>query len=144
MSQAITPTTVCQACQARVKNWEGTDPKCGFTEGAFSGDNNYCCATATTLRAIAMRDNECDVAHTQCGDQHYATLPTRKFSVMPDEDGEGFMNAQPVCLWIGWYKSRGRIEGMWLMFENLPPRPPTEAECIEIIKHYIAQQATSN
>lgn len=135
----VSPTTVCQACQARVKDWSGTDPQCGFTGGEFHGVNNFRCATATTLRALAKKDDVDGVSHTQAGDQHYATLSTSEFDVLPAEDGEGRMNAQPVCLWIGWYKSRGRIEGMWLMFENTPPRPPTELECIAILEHYLTQ-----
>lgn len=94
------------------------------------------CSTVNNIREIAQRDNCYGVHHRRTNDQNYATISTLDLSVLPYEDDEWCLQAQPVCLWIGWYKSRGRTEGMWLMFENVPPRVPTEEECLTIIKHY--------
>lgn len=128
--------TVCKACMARVKDWEGDDPKCGFVNGGqFSGDN-WQCVTVGKIRGVAVQENDFRIAYTKEGDQQYATISTLEVDVLPSEDDEGYIMAQPVCLWVGWYKSRGRTEGLWLMFENHPPRRPTEEECLKILKHY--------
>jgi hypothetical protein len=42
------------------------------------------------------------------------------------------------CLYVTWYKRRGRTGGMWLIGDedSGPPRPPTEAEVLAIVAHY--------
>lgn len=122
-------TTECQACKVRGKTWNGSDPQCGFSEGGFSGSNNWNCATAGEIRDLAETKDNNRIHHHCPENQHYATIDLM-------DNKEGFMGAKPVCLWVGWYKSRGRTEAMWLMFENDPPRPPTEAECLVILDHY--------
>lgn len=129
-------TTECEACKARGKTWKGSDPKCGFLEGAFSGLNNWNCATAGEIRDLTETEDNRRINHQCEENQHYATVSLLDIDVLPREDEKGFVNAQPVCLWVGWYKSRGRTEAMWLMFENCPPRPPTEVECRVILNHY--------
>jgi hypothetical protein len=124
---------VCKACQGRVKTWRGSDPKCAFTEEFFSNDN-YRCVTVIKIRDLVHQHQselpEGIQTHYTNSEQRYSTIDTTVIDFeKPDEE-------RPVCLWIGWYKSRGRTEGMWLMFENIPPRPPTEEECIRILKYY--------
>ena len=126
----------CQACQDREgKTWEGAEPKCAFKHGAFDADN-WNCATVSKIPQIANRLTERTIEgvnfHLCATDQRYSTIYTQEI--------EGFRNsatATPLCLWVGWYKNRGRTEGMYLMFENAPPRPPTQGECLTIINHYI-------
>lgn len=88
---------ICKACETRGKTWSGEDPRCAFSDGAFSGDN-WMCATMNILRgkvgesafwhddhntaAIILRDNPrvlllhwyksrgcTDVASLLCGDE---------------------------------------------------------------------------
>jgi hypothetical protein len=128
-------TTPCNACHVRGKTWNGDDPKCAFLEGPFS-TTNWNCATVGEVRELAEREDDCRIHHRRPENQNYATIDLMDFNVLPYEDEKGFIQAQPVCLWVGWYKSRGATEALWLMFETAPPRPPTEAECLAIIEHY--------
>lgn len=126
----------CLACKTRVKDWKGDDPKCGFKNGAFDGSDNWNCGTVSMLRNLVelafYGESIPGILTQRCeNDQNYATLNLEEVDILHDEN-----QPNPVALWIGWYKSRGRTEGMYLMFENIPPRPPTERECVAIIKHY--------
>lgn len=132
-------TTECEACKARGKTWEGTDPTCGFLRGGFHAEN-WNCATCNEIRDLAQTQDNDRINHQCEENQHYATISLLDIDVLPKEDEKGFMNAQPVCLWVGWYKSRGRTEAMWLMFENTPPRPPTEVECRAILNSYAKKE----
>jgi hypothetical protein len=125
----------CKACQTGVKGWKGDDAKCGFLDGTFS-TKNWNCETVNDIRDIAEREGNPNIHHLRPDDQNYATISTLEFSVLPQKDDNGGCRAQPVCLWVGWYKRRGRTEAMWLMFEVDPPRVPTEEECLIIIEHY--------
>lgn len=128
----------CKACQVRVKDWNGDDPKCAFTNGGFSNDN-WRCATVSKLRGLVIQTLDTDVEgiyYCNYEDQQYATINTVNIEVAKWTDEDGWATPNPVCLWIGWYKNRGSTEGMYLMFEHLPPRPPTEDECLVVLKHY--------
>lgn len=132
----MTVASICKACADRGKTWRGTDPKCGFQNGPFDGLENWNCATANLIRHLAEQRGIADIKLHHQENQSYATLDLYGVDVMPEEDDKGMMNLQPLCLWVTWYKSRGRTEGLWLMFDNQPPRPPTEEECVRIIEHY--------
>jgi len=41
-----------------------------------------------------------------------------------------------LCLWVSWYKSRGRTEAMWILDEDNEPRQPNFVELEAIIEHY--------
>ena len=113
---------VCKACKERGQTWNGSPPKCAFNSGAFSKDN-WNCATAGLIRDIVYEgEQHARADYRWCEDQKYAT-------VMVDEI-EGADGA--LALWITWYKSRGATDGMWLLFNDRAPRPPTEAECVAI------------
>lgn len=133
-------TTECEACKARGKTWQGQDPTCGFLAGPFSAAN-WNCATCNEIRDLAETQDNRHINHQCEENQHYATISLLDIDVLPKEDEKGRMNAQPVCLWVGWYKSRGRTEAMWLMFENTPPRPPTEVECRAILNYYAKKES---
>lgn len=127
---------VCACCTLRVKNWKGEDPQCGFTSGMFDAKHNWMCALVQDIRKLCLREDHPQISHFSNEGQHYATISTMGLDILTEEDVEGYLNPQPVCLWVGWYKYRGRTEAMWLMFENLPPRAPTEEECLAILTHY--------
>ena len=46
-------TYQCPRCQARIKDWEGDDPKCAFDENGNFLENNWNCATMNALRDMA-------------------------------------------------------------------------------------------
>ena len=41
-----------------------------------------------------------------------------------------------LCLWVSWYKSRGRTEAMWILDEDNQPKEPNFNDLKAIIKHY--------
>ncbi len=121
----------CQACITRGKTWRGDDPKCAFDEGVFIRAN-WRCATASLIRNIAEIEGNPNIHMAICeSEERYATINVNDIEELHSE-GEGF----PLALWVQWYKNRGRIQGMLLIFENASPRPPTEAECVTILKYY--------
>jgi len=93
----------CPECQTRVKDWNGSDPKCAFDKrGRFKRDN-WNCAAMNRLRDSAdynhMRDRYDD--NSVC----VARLPT------------------------GWallefYKERGAVDAAWFVGDG-KPRPLT-------------------
>jgi hypothetical protein len=86
---------LCPACKSRPKDWEGSNPKCGFLEGVFSTEN-WNCATLNVLRdAIEDRNSR-----EYCGDQSCVTLPL-------SDCGE--------FLVVTWYKNRGCTEGCFVI-----------------------------
>lgn len=125
----------CQACQQRGKTWQGEDPRCAFEGGAFSADN-WSCATAGLIRDLCYEGKTLPhgVAYQYCGDQKYATIKT--------EHVDGISGA--LALWVTWYKSRGTTDAMWLLFDDQPPRAPTEAECLLIAQAYGAPVPANN
>lgn len=127
----------CKACCEQTKDWNGDDPKCAFTTDVFSSDN-WRCATVGKIRELVSSERHGSILTNLYGSdgQNYATVNTANIQVAKWSDEDGWETPNPVCLWIGWYKNRGATEGMYLMFENLPPRPPTEDECLVILKHY--------
>ena len=117
---------MCDACDKRGKTWEGDDPKCGFSSGVF--DENWNCATVNAVRDICYEGQELrsGIDYQYCEDQKYATI---KIDHLEIDD-------RPLALWVSWYKSRGRTDAMWLLFDNKPPRKPTEAECLSVVAAY--------
>jgi len=115
---------VCNACEGRGKTWEGDDPKCAFETDTFDR-NNWNCATVGLIRRICD-ESQRGVNYQQCEDQNYTTVTVNHI--------EGLNGA--LALWVSWYKRRGRTDAMWLLFENDPPREPTEQECMLIAAAY--------
>lgn len=120
----------CKKCLSRVKDWEGDDPVCGFERGEFH-EENWNCATIAELRTV-LRDRPIPfpsgIDYVYSNDQIYATIQV---------DGVSGLD-RALALWVTWYKTRGRTEGMWLLFDNKPPRKPTEKELLLVINHYKA------
>lgn len=115
----------CQLCKSRIKDWQGSDPVCGF-DGDFR--QNWNCATVSLIRSLCYEGETLKggVDYTYCEDQKYATI---KVDDIEKLDGA-------LALWVSWYKNRGSTDAMYLLFSNKPPRMPTEQECVLIAEHY--------
>lgn len=120
----------CKMCRERGKDWSGDDPKCAFPKGGPFTADNWNCATANAIRDLCgSRWDPTDPKGVKRGgseDQYWATI---ELDCVDLEDYR-------VCLYVGWYKNRGRTEAMWLMPDVGDPRPPTEAEALAIIELY--------
>lgn len=126
---------VCKACETRGKIWTGGDPKCGFLNGPFDGINNWKCATANHFRRFADCDNGDNIHHRiTSNNQQYLVIDVSDVDFPETLDEDDCVNPTPDALWVGWYKDRGRTEALWLMFDYLPPRAPTEDECVKILE----------
>lgn len=122
----------CQACKARGKTWNGDDPTCAFSGRSFS-PKNWNCATAGLIRDLVFEGQDpmpTAVDYRYCDDVKYATVQ------IDDLDIDGAM-----ALWVAWYKSRGTTDAMWLLFNDRPPRQPTEAECLLIAEAHAEAHA---
>ncbi len=117
---------MCDACDKCGKTWEGDDPKCAFTDGVFG--ENWNCATVGMVRGICNEEGNFPdgIDYQYCEDQKYATIKIDHLE----------MDDRPLALWVSWYKNRGRTDAMWLLFDDKPPRKPTEAECLAVVATY--------
>lgn len=104
-------TNECPMCEAHGKTWNGDDRKCAFKGGVFTSDN-WKCATVSVLRRLAEENA------IRTNDQWCGTIPFEdKFII------------------VGWYKSRGRTEAIWVMDEETM-HPITLKEAEEVIEYY--------
>lgn len=129
MSDQTTPKYKCLACKNHIKDWAGPDSTCAFETGVFS-TNNWRCATLLAFNRYvrwAVKTQPL-VNITLCDtQQNYATIN------LEDIDLPGWSDAgYPVCLVVVWRKNHGRTDQMWLIYDSLPPRPPTEKELLTI------------
>ncbi len=117
---------MCVACENRRQDWKGDKPKCAFTSGVFG--ENWNCATVNMIRDICYEGQALKngVDYKYCDDNKYATIKVDDINI----------NGRPLALWVSWYKNRGSTQAMWLLFDNNPPRPPTEKECLLIYDFY--------
>jgi len=96
----------CKLCKERGKPESfGSDPKCAFPDGVFTSDN-WNCATMNALRDIAG-------SYRHGNEDQYA-------EVIPATDDD-----ECTHIVLTWYKSRGRTEGAWMLFDDRPPEPLT-------------------
>lgn len=128
----------CAMCKQRGKNWDGADPKCAFLNGGSFTPDNWNCATVNAIRDVCGEwgderhpavDWRAHNARMDSGDQKYATIEIDDSIELPSDNHEG----RALCLWVTWYKLRGRTEAMWLLSEDGDPKRPTEADCLAII-----------
>lgn len=122
----------CKACKNRGKPWTGSDPVCGFSNGSFNTKNWMCATVANFNKHVRQPDKiHSSVKITMCESEDcYATVNLENVDFCEEEDW-----IRPICLIVMWYKDRGRTDQMWLMFENIPPRPPTERELLLITEY---------
>lgn len=115
----------CIMCRKRVKDWAGDDPVCFFADA----ERNWNCATINALRDIVYDGQQRmpdGVDYRYCEDQKYATVRV--------DDIDGLDGA--LTMWVTWYKNRGKTDGVWLLFSDIPPRAPTEDEVRRVVSHY--------
>lgn len=129
----VAPPHFCAACRAQGKTWNGDDPTCAFQHGKPFSPDNWNCATAGMVRDLIGRYHEKareGIQREYADDQTYATILTHEADLPED--------APNWCLWVTWYKSRGRTGNMMLLGAEESPiaRPPTEAEVVAILDYY--------
>lgn len=148
----------CEACKARGKTWEGSDPQCAFPPAMFGGHpmpmpavftpKNWKCATIDMLRDIAWNayerqslarkpDPAPNINIKSYDDQWCATfnlLPCEHFPRRDREEPSDFNT--PMVLTMGWYKQHGCTESLYIVPLSGRPYAPTEQECLAIIQHY--------
>lgn len=135
----------CAACRKRGKpDSFGSEPKCAFPDGGPFTPNNWNCATLDLIRGPleeiilegAVHDRVTVHACFRDSDQNNAMVN------LYDIDGE-LSVPEADCLWLSWYKMRGRTTAMWLLASDsrdATPRPPTEADII-LIAAVLAREA---
>jgi hypothetical protein len=119
----------CKRCGHK-KTWSGDDIKCPFQNSDKFGDN-WNCGVIGEIRNICEHAEEgvdYRLHYQYCEDQKYVTIKTD--CIENDEIDLG------LCLFVTWYKSRGRTDAMWILDEQNPPRKPTYQELELIIKYY--------
>ena len=125
----------CEKC-GQIKDWNGDSPKCPFkTQNTFA--DNWNCGHINKIRDLcdtAMNGEDYRLHYQYCDDQKYVTINTSDIDYNKDEDaGLG------LCLWVTWYKSRGRTEQMWILGEYGKPKNPTFEQLQLIIEYYIKE-----
>ena len=122
----------CERCNCKHGNGEGII--CPFQSSEKFGDN-WNCGIINKIRGLcklAMEGKDHRLQYQYCDDQKYATIKTDDINPLHD-DGNGSLG---LCLWVTWYKSRGRTEAMWILGEHIPPREPNFKDIEAIIGHY--------
>lgn len=123
----------CKLCSESLPVIPPNSPRrCAFVDGIFNTDNHRC-LTANAIRELAeIKWSNKSIP----GVHHHFTESNQNYTTI-DISEINFEDAKmAICLWVGWYKSRGRTEAVWIMFDQHPPRPPTEKECLLIIDFY--------
>jgi len=108
--------------------WEGDAPICYFD----NPKRNWNCATINAIRDIVYEgQEEKDGVHYEyCDDEKFATINI-------DAVDDSYQNHIGRCLYVAWYKQRGKTEALWILGgEEDEPRNPTEDELLAIINHY--------
>lgn len=116
----------CRKC-GQTKDWCGSDIKCPFQTSDKFGDN-WRCGIIDKIRDLcnlAMDGKDLRLQYQFCNDDKYVTIKTDDI-----EDDLG------LCLWISYYKSRGRTDAMWILDGSNAPRVPTFDELNKIIEYY--------
>jgi len=125
----------CPRCKQQGKDWEGSDPKCAFSNGVFTRDN-WNCATASALRGLV------NVASDSNGWKCRDDLAAGSFGVLRvPSAAEDVVKGYVV---MSWYKNRGCTGQIWVMEDDNPPHPITLEEAEAILKSYEALQKVAN
>jgi len=115
----------CKICNIK-KNWNGSDIICCFKDSQRFGDN-WNCGLINRIRDLCKLaiEGKDDRLHYQfCQDQKYVIIKTDDIADMG------------LCLYVSWYKSRGRTEAMWILDEYNQPKLPTINDLKTILEHY--------
>jgi len=114
----------CTRCGCK-KEWKGDDPKCPF-QGKNKFGDNWNCGHINKIRKLiedGLNKGDTRISYQYCDNQKYC-------SINISETGLG------LCLWVSWYKSRGRTDAMWVLNEDDEPRVPTFDDLQTIIDYY--------
>jgi len=129
----------CKMCLKRGKPWKGSDPRCYFDNN--EGDN-WNCATIQALRNLVFTGGMFQTGRKKLpygcqiqthDDSSHATILISDIRL---ED-----NWMGRCLYLEWYKDRGKTDTVQIMDGNEVPRCPSEEELLAIIKYYKDQGA---
>lgn len=153
--EEVEDTKTCSLCMTTPKDWNGGDRQCAFKmqpaaagslmnntilEMTFHGDN-WMCATAVKLRRVILDHfdgrNEKKIAVNRTeGEEWYAIVDLGHCMGMVEWDPESDdpVPEAPTCMYVGWYKGRGSVSQILLMFNDQPPRPATEGEILKVIE----------
>jgi len=128
----------CRMCNERGKTWSGSAPRCAFqNDGVFSKDN-WNCATCNAIRDLISQDDEDErplsISHLWADDQNYAIIDSGYINNGGDDGPEDMGTRFSGPLYVEWYKHRGATDRMFIMDDV--PAPPTEAQCIRLLKYY--------
>lgn len=119
----------CKVCN-QVKDWNGDDPQCPFTDGDVFSEDNWNCGLINELMDICYEGNNPIhpfVDYRYCEDMKYATI---WIDGMKDEEEQSI----GMAVWVAWYKNRGATDAVWILDSRGEPRKPTVAELKRIIK----------
>jgi hypothetical protein len=111
----------CLECQKRGKTWSGSEPRCAFIDGVFSGDN-WNCATMNKLRSLSY-----DKGFSDRDDGSAASIGVLH---IPETD-----NAYGWLV-MSWYKSRGTTGKAIIMCDDEEPEVLTIKHAESIIRSY--------
>lgn len=117
---------MCEKCNCE-KTWTGSDIICPFEKGEKFTSDNWNCGIIGEIRLLCdidINNKDSRIYARFCDDQWYATIDISKVDI------------RGLCLFVSWYKNRGRTEAMWILDENNVPRVPTFSELEKIIKFY--------
>ena len=109
----------CKLCLVPgYKNWNGDDPKCHFEKGGFSTDG-WNCGTANALRNVIPQDLI----------QYYEDQTFLSINIANSE-----LRNQPLFLFMSWYKSRGSLDSIQLLYSNGSVKVANEKDCVTLIQ----------
>jgi len=120
----------CKRCGIS-KNWSGSDIRCPFQDSEEFSDENWNCGIINQIRELcelAMEGTDKRLHYQYCDDQKYVTINIDNIEL--DDRSIG------MCLWVTWYKSRGRTDDMWILDSRAAPRRPKFEELKKIIDYY--------
>ena len=118
----------CERC-GREKTWQGDDPNCPFKNGDVFGDN-WNCGQINKIRELCELAEETEtylMNYQYCDDEKYVTINVDVVE----------LDVPALCLWVCWYKRRGRTDAMWLLSDSGEPRKPTFDELQQIYDYYM-------
>lgn len=144
-------TTKCrldEAYQNPTSSWAEEarpDHKCAFdNEGRVFSPENFQCQTAMAIRDLYHGEFGPGFFARNIDDEMVMMIPVhdiKGLGLPPDGQDDLGLAPQPLFLYVGWYKMRGRVEQMWIMCDSGEPRRPTEDECLLVLHHYKVELA---
>ncbi len=109
----------CKLCLVPgYKDWEGQDPKCHFSKGEFNREG-WNCGTANALRRVIPEDL---IQYYE--DQRFVAINIAKRE----------LEAASLFLYISWYKNRGRLDSIKLIYSDGKTKLATEDDCVSLIE----------